>query len=207
MHKRLTPRRHALLLSRLRALPRCRRDRSARQELAAVLAQPAQPPELLRRRSRRAGSGSGRRTRRGGCSTGRASARFGARIELVCYPRLLGYVFNPLSVYFCRDDAGACRRRHLRGDQHVRRAQELRHPGRRRSTEAIAQTCAKEMYVSPFTGATGHYGFHCIAPSDRVVDRRQLPRGGPAGSQDAFPRRAPAADRRHDCAAHGRAIR
>ena len=31
---------------------------------------------------------------------------FGARIELVCYPRILGFVFNPLSVYFCRDDAG-----------------------------------------------------------------------------------------------------
>ena len=27
----------------------------------------------------------------------------GARIVLVCYPRLLGFVFNPLSVYFCHD--------------------------------------------------------------------------------------------------------
>ncbi|WP_316014312.1 DUF1365 domain-containing protein [Roseobacter sp. HKCCA0434] len=26
-----------------------------------------------------------------------------ARIELHCFPRLWGYVFNPLSVYFCRD--------------------------------------------------------------------------------------------------------
>ena len=25
------------------------------------------------------------------------------------------------------------------------------------------------MYVSPFTGADGHYGFHCIAPEERVV--------------------------------------
>src|SRR5262245_32184765 len=26
----------------------------------------------------------------------------GGRITLLCYPRILGYVFNPLSVYFCR---------------------------------------------------------------------------------------------------------
>jgi hypothetical protein len=25
------------------------------------------------------------------------------------------------------------------------------------------------MYVSPFTGASGYYGFHCVAPSDEVV--------------------------------------
>ena len=29
-----------------------------------------------------------------------------ARVELLCYPSVLGYTFNPLSVYFCRDDAG-----------------------------------------------------------------------------------------------------
>ena len=31
----------------------------------------------------------------------------GGRIELLCYPRLFGFVFNPLSVYFCHDRAGA----------------------------------------------------------------------------------------------------
>ena len=25
------------------------------------------------------------------------------RITLLCYPRIFGYVFNPLTVYFCRD--------------------------------------------------------------------------------------------------------
>ena len=25
----------------------------------------------------------------------------GGRVLLLCYPRLLGYTFNPLSVYFC----------------------------------------------------------------------------------------------------------
>ena len=30
----------------------------------------------------------------------------GAR-QVLCYPRILGYVFNPLSVWFCRDACGA----------------------------------------------------------------------------------------------------
>ena len=25
----------------------------------------------------------------------------GARIELLCYPRILGYTFNPITVYYC----------------------------------------------------------------------------------------------------------
>ena len=28
------------------------------------------------------------------------------RIRLLCYPRILGYVFNPLTVWFCDDAAG-----------------------------------------------------------------------------------------------------
>ena len=36
-------------------------------------------------------------------------------------------------------------------------------------SSVISQDGAKEMYVSPFTGADGHYGFHCIAPEERVV--------------------------------------
>ena len=33
--------------------------------------------------------------------TSRGYATATARIELLCYPRILGYTFNPLSVYFC----------------------------------------------------------------------------------------------------------
>jgi len=31
----------------------------------------------------------------------------GGRIGLLCYPRLLGYAFNPIAVYFCFDREGA----------------------------------------------------------------------------------------------------
>ena len=36
----------------------------------------------------------------------RAGARPAARVVLLCYPRVLGFVFNPLSVYFCTDESG-----------------------------------------------------------------------------------------------------
>ncbi len=95
-------------------------------------------------------------------------ARFGARIELVCYPRILGFVFNPLSVYFCRDDAGTVGAviYEVTNTFGERTSYVLSTAS---EGEAITQDCAKEMSVSPFTGASGHYGFHCIAPSDRVV--------------------------------------
>jgi len=33
----------------------------------------------------------------------------------------------------------------------------------------LAQTCAKELYVSPYTGAKGTYGFHMLPPCGRIV--------------------------------------
>jgi DUF1365 family protein len=35
------------------------------------------------------------------CADGHGIDLTGGRVLLLCYPRLLGYTFNPLSVYFC----------------------------------------------------------------------------------------------------------
>ena len=93
----------------------------------------------------------------------------GTRIELLCYPRLFGFVFNPLSVYFCYgadNQLGAI-------------IYEVTNTfGERRSyviavadavDGAVSQHCGKQLYVSPFTGNEGSYDFHVVAPSDRVV--------------------------------------
>lgn len=96
-------------------------------------------------------------------------SRFGSRIELVCYPRVLGYVFNPLSVYFCRDE-----------DERVGAVvYEVTNTfGERKSylIEAgeaagalLEQSCAKELYVSPYTQTSGTYAFHMVPPSERVL--------------------------------------
>jgi DUF1365 family protein len=95
--------------------------------------------------------------------------RFGARIELVCYPRLLGYVFNPLSVYFCRDAeerVGAVI--YEVNNTFGERKSYLIEAGARHDG-VIAQSCAKELYVSPFTNALGSYAFHTVPPGERVL--------------------------------------
>lgn len=95
--------------------------------------------------------------------------RYGARIDLVTYPRILGYVFNPLSTYFCYDAEEAL------GAVIYEVTNTF---GERRSyvievgtsvREPIAQSCAKQLYVSPFTAGEGTYSFHVVPPSLRVV--------------------------------------
>lgn len=95
-------------------------------------------------------------------------AEYGARIELVCYPRLWGYVFNPLSVYFCQNASGNIGAviYEVTNTFAERKSYVIRTDGAHRM---ISQQCDKELYVSPFTGRTGTYGFHCIAPAERVV--------------------------------------
>ncbi len=92
----------------------------------------------------------------------------GMRIELLCYPRILGFVFNPLSVYFCHDAH----------DLTVIIYEVSNTVGERKSYiipveagggDVVLQTCNKEMYVSPFTSPNGRYDFRIRPPSERVV--------------------------------------
>ncbi len=96
-------------------------------------------------------------------------AAFGHRIELVCYPRILGYVFNPLSVYFCRNEAGVIGAMiyEVSNTFHERRAYLIEVPTAPQDT--IVQTCAKELYVSPFTAPAGSYSFHVRPPGEELV--------------------------------------
>src|SRR5580704_8754211 len=41
-----------------------------------------------------------------GCAAGHGIDLAGGRVLLLCYPRLLVFTFNPLSVYFCHRAAG-----------------------------------------------------------------------------------------------------
>ena len=59
----------------------------------------------------------------------------GGRVLLLCYPRLLGYTFNPLSVYFCYRADGELALRHLRSPQHLWRYPSLCAAGRGRASQ------------------------------------------------------------------------
>lgn len=93
----------------------------------------------------------------------------GARIRLLCYPRMLGYVFNPLSVYFCegRDQRLGAIIYEVSNTFRERKSYVI---PVRSDDEAgpLVHECAKEMYVSPFTAREARYGFRVAPPGQRV---------------------------------------
>lgn len=92
------------------------------------------------------------------------------RIDIMCYPRLFGFVFNPLTVYYCSDAEGMVRAliyevSNTFGERsiYVFRTTE--------SSGPFKHDCDKQFYVSPFIPMDCRYHFHVVAPGDHVVLR------------------------------------
>ena len=104
----------------------------------------------------------------------------GGPIRLLCFPRVLGYVFNPLSIYFCHHRDGALRAvlyevSNTFGEQHGYLI-----PVDQADGEIVRQSCAKAFYVSPFMAMEGRYEFRLAPPAERLaVYIRQSDREGP----------------------------
>jgi uncharacterized protein len=88
------------------------------------------------------------------------------RIMMLCYPRLFGYVFNPITVYYCfgRDDALAVTIYEVSNTFGERHTYVMPVVG----SNAV-QSCAKTFYVSPFNAVNGRYSFHAPPPADRLA--------------------------------------
>jgi DUF1365 family protein len=92
----------------------------------------------------------------------------GGPIRLLCYPRILGYVFNPLSAYFCyrRDGSLAailyevC---NTFGERHT-----YVFAIGNDNQAVLRHECAKSLYVSPFIGMDAEYQFCTVPPDDGV---------------------------------------
>lgn len=92
------------------------------------------------------------------------------RVLLLAYPRVFGYVFNPISVYFAYAEDGApvaliYAVRNTFGQRHAYVAPVL--PGEADSA-GIRQTRAKLLHVSPFIGMDARYHFRVLPPGRRV---------------------------------------
>jgi DUF1365 family protein len=89
------------------------------------------------------------------------------RIELLCFPRILGYVFNPLSLWLCRDPEERLRAviyevHNTFGGRHAYAL-----PVAAGQDEGgLAQRCGKEFYVSPFIPMNAQYSFRLKAPAE-----------------------------------------
>jgi DUF1365 family protein len=99
----------------------------------------------------------------------------GGRVLLLCYPRLLGYTFNPLSAYFCyRVDGGLAliiyEVRNTFGDIH---AYVLPVKPGEISDAGVRQQQEKLFYVSPFVEMAMRYHFR-VSPPGHTVKLRIL---------------------------------
>lgn len=88
----------------------------------------------------------------------------GGRIALLCMPRILGFVFNPLSVFYCYTRQGDL----IATLYEVNNTFGQRHsyliPVGTTTGERVDQMCKKEFYVSPFMDMDMTYDFRLTLP-------------------------------------------
>ena len=88
-------------------------------------------------------------------------------IKLLCFPRFFGYVFNPLSIFYCYDKYGQLRAvlyevKNTFNEQHtyVFRSKP--------SSKIILHKCNKKFYVSPFIEMKTFYNFRLSKPKNNI---------------------------------------
>ena len=123
------------------------------------------------------------------------AGRSATRVEMLCYPRILGYVFNPLTVYFCYSDDG-----HLTAILY-----EVCNTFKERFTyilpvdddaRPVRQVADKQLYVSPFIPMTCRYHFTIRPPDEAVkVSIRETDEDGPLLYASFAGERQPLGDR------------
>lgn len=119
----------------------------------------------------------------------------GTTVHILCYPRILGYVFNPLTVYFCHGADGSLKAilyevGNTFGERHT---YVMATSGQ---TGTVRQRCAKELYVSPFVPMDCAYDFRIDPPGDTVlVNINETDADGPLLFASFAGRRRPLSDR------------
>lgn len=93
----------------------------------------------------------------------------GGRVLLFTMPRVFGYGFNPISIYFCHRSDGALQAilyevTNTFGERHSY----LIPVEDDRGDSVLRQTCDKALHVSPFLAMTMRYAFRVRPPGERV---------------------------------------
>ena len=96
----------------------------------------------------------------------------GGRISALLQARVLGYVFNPVSLYWCHDADGALR--HVVVEMHNTRGE--RHAYLLPPADDRPAMVAKKLSMSPFTVVGGHYLVLAPQPNGEVNVRISLHR-------------------------------
>ena len=96
------------------------------------------------------------------------------KIKILCYPRIFGYVFNPLSIFFIYNKIGEpiaifYEVKNTFGEQHTY-IFEIKHPNTQ-----IKNDCKKKFFVSPFMDLQSEYFFKVLLPNEKlsvIIDQR-----------------------------------
>ena len=97
------------------------------------------------------------------------------KIKLLCYPRIFGYVFNPLSVFFVYDNQENLisilyEVKNTFGEQHT-------YIFKVENNNLLQHNCSKKFHVSPFIEMDCNYFFKTLKPAEKIsviIDQYQL---------------------------------
>ena len=90
-----------------------------------------------------------------------------SKIKLLCFPRIFGYVFNPLSIFYCYNNKNELKAilyevKNTFDEQHT-----YIFPVEK-SSKIITQNCNKRFYVSPFMEMETAYNFRLMEPKETL---------------------------------------
>ena len=87
------------------------------------------------------------------------------KIKLLCYPRIFGYVFNPLSIFYCYQDGELkvvfYEVKNTFNEQHT-------YIFKVKDSNVVTQKCKKKFYVSPFMNMDTYYSFRLLNPNEKL---------------------------------------
>ena len=87
------------------------------------------------------------------------------KIKLLCYPRIFGYVFNPLSIFYCYQDEKLkvifYEVKNTFNEQHT-------YIFKVKDNNIVDQKCKKKFYVSPFMNMDTFYNFKLLNPNEKL---------------------------------------
>ena len=92
----------------------------------------------------------------------------GGRIRVLCMPRVLSMVFNPISVYFCHGADGALQAMLYEVNNTFGQRHSYLIPVEGPVRGALRQRCEKRFYVSPFMDMGLTYAFRVTMPDESI---------------------------------------
>jgi DUF1365 family protein len=95
------------------------------------------------------------------------------KVRLLTLPRTLGYIFNPISIYFCSNTAElpVCAIAEVGNTFGEKKLFLLPLKPNKRHAERFSVRAPKEYYVSPFSDLDISFDFDCLLPQERLQVR------------------------------------